>query len=135
MKEIKKNKGALIGAIALLLVAVVACVAWFTLRPEANEGAKTLTVQVVHGDGTSKDFTLHTDAEYLGQALEECEEMAVVGQEGEFGLFITSVDGEEASDADHTFWSVSCNGEDLMVGVDLQPVADGESYALTLTEY
>lgn len=101
----------------------------------AVEGAKALTIQVVHGDGSAKNFDIHTDAENLGDALLEHKELAVVGSNGEYGLYITSVDGEEASDADQTYWSISQEGEMLTVGVDSQPIADGERYELTLSKW
>lgn len=58
-----------------------------------------------------------------------------MGSNGEYGLYITSVDGEEASDADQTYWSISQEGEMLTVGVDSQPIADGERYELTLSKW
>lgn len=126
MEQLKKNRGPLIAA-AVLIVIVLACVGiWMGTRPPAVEGAKALTIQVVHGDGSAKNFDIHTDAENLGDALLEHKELAVVGSNGEYGLYITSVDGEEASDADQTYWSISQEGEMLTVGVDSQPIADGE---------
>lgn len=135
MEQLKKNRGPLIAA-AVLIIIVLACVGiWMGTRPPAVEGAKALTIQVVHGDGSAKNFDIHTDAENLGDALLEHKELAVVGSNGEYGLYITSVDGEEASDADHTYWSISQEGEMLTVGVDNQPIADGERYELTLSKW
>mgnify|MGYP001383617505 CR=1 FL=1 len=135
MEQLKKNRGPLIAA-AVLIVIVLACVGiWMGTRPPAVEGAKALTIQVVHGDGSAKNFDIHTDAENLGDALLEHKELAVVGSNGEYGLYITSVDGEEASDADQTYWSISQEGEMLTVGVDSQPIADGERYELTLSKW
>ena len=48
------------------------------------------------------------------------------------GCFITTVDGEAASNEEQTFWSISKDGVDLEVGADSQPIADGEHYELTL---
>lgn len=111
MEQLKKNRGPLIAA-AVLIIIVLACVGiWMGTRPPAVEGAKALTIQVVHGDGSAKNFDIHTDAENLGDALLEHKELAVVGSNGEYGLYITSVDGEEASDADQTYWSISQEGE------------------------
>lgn len=135
MEQLKKNRGPLIAA-AVLIIIVLACVGiWMGTRPPAVEGAKALTIQVVHGDGSAKNFDIHTDAENLGDALLEHKELAVVGSNGEYGLYITSVDGEEASDADQTYWSISQEGEMLTVGVDSQPIADGERYELTLSKW
>ena len=131
----KKNKGALIALVALVCVAAVFVGAYFATRGSVNEGSKELVIEIVHGSGESKSFTIRTDAEYLGQALDEHEELGVIGEEGPYGLYIKEVDGEQASDADQTFWSVSLNGESLMVGADQQPIADGEHYELVLTKW
>lgn len=131
----KKNKGVIIALGALLLVAAVFVGVFFATRGETTVGGKELTIQIVHGNGESKEFTIRTDAEYLGDALLEHEELGVTGEEGPYGLYIKSVDGEAASDADQTFWSVSLNGESLMVGADQQPIADGEHYELVLTKW
>lgn len=131
----KKNKGAVIGLIALLCAAALFVGAYFATRGAVSEGSKELTIQIVHGNGEAKDFTIRTDAEYLGEALMEHEELGVIGEEGPYGLYIREVDGEPCSDADQTFWSVSLNGESLMVGADSQPIADGEHYELVLTKW
>lgn len=135
MNGTKKNRGPVIALVALVVVVAICAIGWFALRPDTNTGAKTLTIEVVHGDGSSKEYEIHTDAEYLGDALVENEKMAVVGEEGAYGLYIKSVDGEEASDAEHTYWAVRQDGVDLMVGVDSQPIADGERYELVLATW
>ena len=91
---------------AVLLVLVVgALLVWQLNKPAAQEGGKQLAVTVVHGDGSSKEFALSTDAENLRGALEE--RQLIAGDESEYGLFVKTVDGETA--------------------------ADGESYEITLT--
>ena len=131
----KKNKGTVIALVALVVVAAVFVGAFFATRGATAEGSKELTIQVIHGNGETKEFTIRTDAEFLGQALMEHEEIGVIGEEGPYGLYIKEVDGEKASDADQTFWSVSLNGESLMVGADQQPIADGEHYELALIKW
>ena len=131
----KKNKGAVIALVALVCAAAVFVGAYFATRGATAQGSKTLTIQIVHGNGETKEVTFRTDAEYLGQALMENGELGVVGEDGPYGLYIREVDGEAASDADQTFWSVSLNGESLMVGADLQPITDGEHYELVLTKW
>ncbi|MBR3705034.1 MAG: DUF4430 domain-containing protein [Oscillospiraceae bacterium] len=131
----KKNKGTVIALGALICVAAVFVGAYFATRGATSEGSKTLTIEIVHGNGDSKEYTIHTDAEYLGQALMENEELGVIGEDGPYGLYIKEVDGEKASDADQTFWSVSQDGESLLVGADQQPIADGEHYELVLTTW
>lgn len=131
----KNNKGAVIALVALVCAAAIFAGVYFATRGEVERGSKELTIQIVHGDGETKEFTIRTDADYLGEALQENEKLGVIGEEGPYGLYIKEVDGEAASDDDHTFWSVSRNGEDLMVGADSQPIADGEQYELTLSKW
>lgn len=126
----KKTRNIII-AVALLLVLVIgAALIWNANRPEAQEGGKALEVTVVHGDESSKDFSFSTDADNLRTALEE--QKLIEGTESEYGLFVTTVDGETADDAQQQWWCFSKDGEDLMTGVDDTMIADGEHYEITL---
>ena len=114
-------------ALALVVLALAAIFTGCAKKP-----GKALTVDVTHGDGTTKTFTVKTDAENLGAALVEDKEIGVTGEDSDYGIFITTVDGEAASTEEQTFWSISKDGVDLEVGADSQPIADGEHYELTL---
>ena len=126
----KKTRIIIAAAILLVLVAG-ALLFWQLNKPVAQEGAKKLVVTVVHGDGSSKDFSIATDAEFLRGALEE--QQLIEGSESEYGLFVTAVDGETADDALQQWWCFTKGGEMLMTGVDDTMIADGESYEITLT--
>lgn len=132
MKKSTKTILAIVGVV--LLIAAMAA-AWLLTRPETSQGAKAVTVQVVHMDGTEKEEVLHTDAEFLGQALQESKTLNILSEDGPYGIYITSVDGEAASDEAQTYWCISKDGEMLMVGADQQPIADGEHYELVLTKW
>ena len=126
----KKTRNIII-AVALLLVLVIGAVLiWNANKPDAQEGGKALVVTVVHGDESSKDFSFTTDAENLRTALEEQE--LIEGTESEYGLYVTTVDGEAADEAQQQWWCFSKDGEDLMTGVDDTMIADGEHYEITL---
>ena len=90
-------------------------------------------VEVVHGDESAKEFTYHTDAEYLGQVL--VEEKLVKGESSQFGLYITTVDGETAQESENQWWRVTQDGEMVNTGVDTTPVQDGDHFELTLSTY
>ena len=62
-----KRKSMVLLFVLLALVLVFALV-WFANRPQAAAGSKTVTVEVVHGDGTEKTFLIRTDAETLRRA-------------------------------------------------------------------
>ena len=64
------KKTILIAAVLLVLVAALVTV-YFVTRPETTEGMKSFTVEIVHADGTSKKLEMKSDAEYLGEALDE----------------------------------------------------------------
>ena len=54
------------------------------------------------------------------------------GEEGDYGLYIETVNGLTADyDADGAYWAVYVNGEYGQNSVDLQPVADGDTYRLS----
>ena len=127
----KKNKGAMIGLVALVCVAVVFVGAYFATRGATTEGSKTLTIEIVHGNGDAQEYTVRTDAAYLGEALLEHEELGVVGEDGPYGLYIKSVNGLIADyDTTGTYWAFYVNGEYAMTGVDSTEIEEGSAYAL-----
>lgn len=127
----KKNRKALIAAVALLLVAGTLFAIWQFTRQPTVQGAKALTIEVVHRDGTEKTFEIRTDAEYLGEAL--VEHGIAAGEQTAYGLYITACDGETADAAMQEWWCLTRGGEMLMTGADDEPVTDGGKYELTLT--
>ena len=62
---------------------------------EAEADEVTITVSVTHADGSEKEFVITTEALNLRGALEQ--ENLVQGDESEYGLFVTTVDGEGLS--------------------------------------
>ncbi|HHV11736.1 MAG TPA: DUF4430 domain-containing protein [Clostridiales bacterium] len=100
-------------------------------KPGTSKGSKEIVVEVVIPEEESKEFTLHTDAEFLSQALEEAS--LVKGSVEDYGLFITEVNGRVADEAKQEWWCITKGGEDVYTGVDLTPIADGDHYEITLT--
>lgn len=133
--EIKTNKKkVLIGVIiALVLVILCAAMGWLYLstREEAVDGDKTITLQVV-SERDSYSFTqdYETYELYLGDFL--ANEGIIGYDEGEFGRYITSVQGYEANDEEQAWWSISVNGESAVTGVDEIILEDGSVYLLEL---
>ena len=127
-----KNKKMIVIALALVVVIGALLGLYVTTRPETAAGAKTITVTVVHGDGSSKDFTYHTDEEYLGPVL--MAEGLVVGEMGPYGLMISAVDGEEAVwEVNNAYWALFVGGEYATSGADTTPVYDGSAFKLEYT--
>lgn len=128
----KSNKKIIIAAVVLMAVIAVLAGLYFFTRPDTQAGSKTIGVTVVHKDGTKKEFTYHTDAEYLAQAL--LAEGLISGDEGEFGLYVSTIDGETADfDADQSWWCLTKDGGEWMTGVSQTVIADGEHYEWTYT--
>ena len=129
----KKSK-ALLAVVIVLAVAIIAAGIYFVTRSKtaAASGAKSITVDVVHADGTSKTFTYQTDAEFLGEVLQR--EGLVQGTESDYGLYITTVDGEEAVyENDGAYWAFYVGEDYASQGVDTTPVEDGATYSLVYT--
>ena len=127
-----KNKKLIVIALALVVVIGALLGLYVATRPETAAGAKTITVTVVHGDGSSKNFTYHTDEEYLGPVL--MEEGLVVGEVGPYGLMISAVDGEEAVwETNNAYWALFVGEEYATSGADTTPVYDGSTFKLEYT--
>ena len=122
--------------ISLLLALFIVC-GLFTgcaeqKQPPAGSGAvKNITVTVVHGDGTSKDFPIAAAGKTLRDALEQ--ENLVEGEEGQYGLYIKTVDGETADESNQEWWYLTQDGEMATSGIDGIEVKDGDHFELTLT--
>ena len=129
----KKSTKIIVAVAALVGAAAILLAVYLGTRPETAAGSKTIEVEVIHGDGSQKMFTYSTDAEYLGQVLQE-EQGLIEGEDGQYGLYITAVDGEEAVyETDGAYWALY-EGEDYaQQGIDQTPIADGGQYSLVYT--
>ena len=127
----EKKKIAAAG-ILLILACILAGVLYFCLRPQPSEGMKHISVTVGHGNGEEKVFPYDTDAAYLGELLEA--DGLISGEDGQFGLFITEVDGETADDQAQEWWCITKGGEMVNTSVDTTPIEDGDEFELTLKE-
>ena len=105
----KKNTKLILAVAAVAALIAILLGVWFATRPETTQGAKTITVEVVHKDGSTKTFTCHTDEEYLGPVLDA--ENIAQGEEGPYGLYIKFADGEKAVyEEDGAFWALKKDG-------------------------
>ena len=129
----KGNKKAVFAVAALAAAAALMLGIWYLATPQAQAGEKTVVVQVIHGDESSKDFTYRTDAENLGQVL--VEENLVQGEDSATGLFVTTVDGETAQDSLRQWWCITKGGKQTETGADTVPIADGDHFELTMSTY
>ncbi len=125
----KRNTLLLIAAAAVLVVAVLAVV-YVVFGPKAQGGSKNITVIVTDDAGTETVYESRTDAEYLIDAVKEIDGLDVQGTEGDYGMFINSINGITADyNIDQAYWAIYVNGEYGTYGIDAQPVADGDEFS------
>lgn len=132
--EKKMNKKLLLGAgILVALIAVFAIVfALFSAKPV--EGSKAITIEVVNKAQESTVYELKTDAEYLRGAMDEAEGLTYDGSESEYGMMVSTVNGEVADyNVDMSYWGFYVNGEYCNYGIDTQPVYDGDAFQIVYT--
>ena len=88
----KRNIIAVTGFVLLLIVVFSV---WYFNRPVAVDGSKSITLEVIHGDGSTASFTVSSEAENLRAALEQVDGL-IEGEESAYGLMVSTVDGETA---------------------------------------
>ena len=126
------NTKKILAVVLLLVVLAAAVLAYQHFKPQASEGAKTVTVEVVHKDESKKEFVLHTDAETLHDALDE--EKLIEGEDRDGFFMVLVVDGETADyDVDGSYWAMMQDGEWMMTGVDDTMIQDGDHYEFVYT--
>lgn len=129
-RKIMKNKNLILALIALMAVAAVMVGILFITNSFGDQGAKTITVTVVHGDGTEKTFTYRTGEEYLGAVLYA---EGLIVESASAGMFDT-VDGEKADwSVDQSYWALYIGDDYATTGVDTTPIHDGDSFKLVYT--
>lgn len=127
-----KNKKMLIAVVALVALIAVFAGVFLASRPATTEGGKTISVTVIHKDGSEKVFTCSTEEEYLGPVL--LAEGIVEGQIAEYGLVISAVDGETADwNTDQSYWALYIGEEYATTGADGIVLTDGGLYKLVYT--
>ena len=125
-----KKMIALVVALCLLVAALA--VAYFVFMPKATEGTKSFTVEIVHKDGTTKKLELKSDAEFVGEVLDE--KGLIEYEEGQYGKFILKADGEKAVyEDDGAYWAFYIGEEYAQLGVDQTPIEEGKVYKLVYT--
>lgn len=108
--------------------------ALYTKDTTLGSGEKTVTVEV-EAEENKVTFTVKTNAQTLGDAL--LENKLVEGDEGQYGLFVTTVNGIKADyAADGSYWAFYIGDEYATTGVDGEKL-DGSSdtvYRLVYTK-
>lgn len=102
---------------------------------ETAATVKSITIEVINSASETTSYEVETDAEYLREAMEEADGLEFSGTEGDYGIMLTTVNGEVADyNENGAYWSITVNGEYGNYGIDQQPIADGETYQLVYTK-
>ena len=112
--------------VLITLISLTACGA-----PEAEaEGPKvSFTLIIVDDQGKETTKTIETTRTIVGDAL--LDEGLIEGEEGDYGMFITKVNGIYADyNETGTYWSFYIDGEYAMTGIDQTDIVDGATYML-----
>lgn len=112
--------------VLITLISLTACGA-----PEAEaEGPKvSFTLIIVDDQGNETTKTIETTRTIVGDAL--LDEGLIEGDEGDYGMFITKVNGIYADyNETGTYWSFYIDGEYAMTGIDQTDIVDGATYML-----
>ncbi|MBP3379997.1 MAG: DUF4430 domain-containing protein [Ruminococcus sp.] len=133
-KANKSKKKIILIIIGIIVLVGLAVGMWFlsrSFKDEPVEGGKNITLRIA-SERDSYDFEekYETKEEYLGDFLDK---EGIIGFDtSEYGRFITSVNGYEASSDDQSWWCVMVNGESAVTGVDEIVIEDGAEYSLEL---
>lgn len=127
----KGGKGTRIVALAAAVAVVCLIVLAVLFAPKPQGGDKSITVTLTDNNSVETVYEHNTDAEYLLEAVREIEGLELEGEEGEYGFFITAINGITADyNVDQAYWAIYVNGEYGSYGIELQPIEDGGVYAL-----
>ena len=104
------------------------------LMAPTSKGQRAWHFVVVDDKGASKEYKGKTDTQFLKGLMDELKakgDFTYEGTDGEYGLYIDSVNGLKADyNVDKAYWAIYVNGEYGQLGADTQPVNDGDSFKL-----
>lgn len=128
-------KGKKILAVTLVAVLVAALAFVYVAYSEKPvEGVKHVTIEVVMADETATVYEVDTDGEYLIDAMNDVEGLSFEGEEGIYGLSVSTVNDVRADyTLDGAYWAFYVGGEYCNYGVSEQPVEDGDNFSIVYT--
>ncbi len=101
-------------------------------QSESTTAAATFSVVVTDVDGAEQTFAYTSEAATVGEAL--LAEGLIAGDESEWGLMVTAVNGITADWAtENAYWAFYINGEYAQAGVDSTELTDGATYSFVKT--
>ena len=116
-------------SLILVLLTLLSLAACGAPKTEAEGPKVSFTLVIVDDQGNETTQTIETTRTKVGDAL--LDEGLIEGEETEYGMFISRVDGIYADyNETGTYWSFYIEGEYAMTGVDQTDIVDGATYML-----
>ena len=126
-----KKKKVILGVGILVVLIAAMTLAWTKFREKPVEGSKAITIEVINAKEESKVYEVSTDAEFLKEAMDEVEDITYTLEDG----MILSINGEQAIWAeDNAYWGINVNGEYGQLGIEVQPIEDGDEFEFVYTK-
>lgn len=119
------KKLCLIFLAAAMLMSFAACNA--SSEPEATGPEVTFQFVAVDLEGKETSFDITTNCTIVGEALQQ--EGLIEGEEGEYGLYVKTVNGITLDwDKDQKYWAFYTGEEYAVTGVDKTQITPGAVY-------
>ncbi len=100
---------------------------------ELGQGKTKFSFKATDLSGNTASFEIRTDKALLGEALTELE--VISGEQGDYGLYVNTVNGVLADAEKGEYWILYVGGESSMTGVDQVEIADGETYEFKIEKF
>lgn len=126
-----KDKKNILGIMILCIATIICISVGFYVKDAVNTSSeqKTVEISVVNGNDC-KIFSITTNGNTLRDATDEIK--LVDGEQGQYGLYIKTVNGYTVNEENQEWWCITKNNEPVFEGIDNIKIADGEKYEITL---
>lgn len=115
-------------SLTLALIMLFSTIFIVSCKKEEDGEEKSFTFTVVFLDGTSKSYDITTTKNYLADAL--VEENLISGEDSQYGLYVTTVDGEYHKwEDDGKFWALYEGDTSAPTGASSLEIKDGATYS------
>ena len=95
---------------------------------ELGEQGVLIYFSVTFADGETSSYAIHTEADNVGDALEQ--QHLIKGENTEYGLYVKTVCGENLDyETDGMYWAFYVDGQYAQTGVSDTSVTEGAHYA------
>lgn len=134
MKRKQNKVSVLVVAVVLIALLGVGSYGIGKMKEGGSGEEKSFTVQIQdQSSGVDETIKAEGDQEVLEDWLRENkEEIGLIYNDSEYGMFVTGFYGDEADEGQQEWWCVSENGESSEVGVGEIEIDDGDEFLFEL---